>query len=182
MIKVNLGCGWRNFGKDWIHVDGGDYAHLSKKYKTIELYEFADNSIDVIYASHLIAYFDQVELSALLKQWFRKLKKGGVLRLATPNFEVMVELYNSCQVKLEDITGPLYGKMQMGEETIYHKTTYDCITLEKLLKEAGFNYTTPYNWKNTDHAQFDDHSQAYLAPKGDKVNGVLISLNIECKK
>ena len=28
MIKINLGCGWRNFGKDWIHIDGGDYSHL----------------------------------------------------------------------------------------------------------------------------------------------------------
>ena len=27
-MKFNLGCGWRNFGKDWIHVDGGDYDHL----------------------------------------------------------------------------------------------------------------------------------------------------------
>lgn len=182
MIKVNLGCGWRNFGKDWIHVDGGDYAHLSKKYKTIELYEFTDNSIDVIYASHLIAYFDQVELSALLKQWFRKLKKGGVLRLATPNFEVMTELYNSCRVELNDIMGPLYGKMQMGEETIYHKVTYDLKTLNDLLFATGFDRTITYDWRETDHAQFDDHSQAYLCPKGDKEKGVLISLNIECKK
>ena len=36
-----------------------------------------------------------------------------------------------------------------------------------------------YNWKNTEHAQFDDHSQAYL-PDMDKENGTLISLNIEC--
>lgn len=182
MIKVNLGCGWRNFGKEWIHIDGGDYAHLSKKYKTIELYEFADDSIDIIYASHLIAYFDRVEFQSLLKQWYRKLKKGGVLRLATPDFETMMELYGTCKVKLEDIVGPLYGKMQMGDEIIYHKTTYDCITLEGVLKEAGFSNVQPYDWTKTDHAQFDDHSQAYLAPKGDKKKGTLISLNIECKK
>lgn len=182
MIKINLGCGVRNFGKDWIHIDGGEFEHLDKKYKTVELYEFPDNSIDLIYCSHLIAYFDQVEFSALLKQWYRKLKKGGVLRIATPNFEVMIDLYNSCKCELKDIIGPLYGRMDMNGELIYHKTTYDCITLEKLLKEAGFKHTQPYNWRKTDHSQFDDHSSAYLCPKGDKENGILISLNIEARK
>ena len=28
MIKLHLGCGWRNFGPEWIHIDGGDYEHL----------------------------------------------------------------------------------------------------------------------------------------------------------
>jgi predicted SAM-dependent methyltransferase len=182
MIKVNLGCGQRNFGKEWIHIDGGSFAHLSKKYKSVELYEFPDDSIDVLYASHLIAYFDKVELSALLKQWRRKLKKGGVLRLATPDFEVMVELYNGLKVELQDIIGPLYGKMQMGDEWIYHKTTYDRKNLDQLLFDAGFNRSISYDWKHTDHSQFDDHSQAYLCPKGDKDNGVLISLNIETIK
>ena len=27
-MKFNIGCGWRNFGKGWIHIDGGDYDHL----------------------------------------------------------------------------------------------------------------------------------------------------------
>jgi hypothetical protein len=31
MIKINLGCGWRNFGKDWYHIDGGDYDHLDSR-------------------------------------------------------------------------------------------------------------------------------------------------------
>ena len=27
-MRFNIGCGWRDFGKDWIHIDGGDYDHL----------------------------------------------------------------------------------------------------------------------------------------------------------
>ena len=181
MIKINLGCGARNFGKDWVHIDGGDYAHLDKKYKSVELYEFPDDSIDVLYASHLIAYFDQVELSVLLKQWKRKLKKGGVLRLATPDFDIITGLYQQGEVCFCDIVGPLYGRMQMSDELIYHKTAYDFETLKKLLNENQFSDVNQYDWRKTDHAQFDDHSQAYL-PKMDKENGILISLNIECRK
>ena len=28
MVKLSLGCGKRDFGSDWIHIDGGDYDHL----------------------------------------------------------------------------------------------------------------------------------------------------------
>ena len=30
-IKLNLGCGWRNFGPTWTHIDGGTYPHLNSK-------------------------------------------------------------------------------------------------------------------------------------------------------
>lgn len=34
-------------------------------------------------------------------------------------------------------------------------------------------------WKNTEHSQFDDYSQSYI-PHMDKINGTLMSLNVEC--
>ena len=38
-----------------------------------------------------------------------------------------------------------------------------------------------YDWRKTEHAKFDDHSQAYL-PHFEKEEGTLISLNVESKK
>lgn len=29
MIKLNIGCGKRNFGEDWIHIDGSNYGPRS---------------------------------------------------------------------------------------------------------------------------------------------------------
>lgn len=182
MIKVNLGCGKRDFGPDWIHIDGGDYPHLNKEYGSISELKMNNNSVDLLYASHLIAYFSREEFKNILKEWFRVLKPGGILRLATPDFDDMTTLYQSGGVELKDIIGPLYGKMRMGEEWIYHKETYDFKTLNHILIDSGFKTIVYYDWRKTDHAQFDDHSQAYLCPKGDKENGVLISLNIECVK
>ena len=28
MIKINMGCGCRNFGDEWTHINGGAYEHL----------------------------------------------------------------------------------------------------------------------------------------------------------
>ena len=63
-MKINIGCGWRNFGGDWVHVDGGDYSHLDSK--DVNLPEYAPNTADLIYASHLIAYFDRDEIKLVL--------------------------------------------------------------------------------------------------------------------
>ena len=86
MKKINMGCGWRNFGSSWIHIDSGDYDHLN--YKSItNLQQFEDNSIDLIYASHVIEYFDRAQVLPLLKEWKRVLKPSGIFRIAVPNFK-----------------------------------------------------------------------------------------------
>ena len=179
MIKVNLGCGWRNFGKDWHHVDGGDYDHLDSH--DIFNLPFEDGTVDIIYASHVIAYFDREEIIPIIKNWKNKLKNGGILRLATPDFGQMMELYSNSHWKIDSFLGPLYGKMKMGKDTIYHKTAWDESSLFEMLKSVGFNDYARYDWKDYDvHVKNDDHSQAYL-PKMDKENGILISLNVEAK-
>ncbi len=180
MIKLNIGCGWRNFGKDWIHIDGGDYDHLD--YKNITKLDFEDNSVDLIYASHVLEYFDRDEAVLVLKEWHRVLKNNGTLRIAVPDFYAMTQLYLLNQYPLKTFLGPLFGKMKMGEDMIYHKTTYDWNSLCEILTDTGFQKFQKYNWQDYDvHVENDDHSQAYI-PHMDKENGKLISLNIECNK
>ena len=179
MIKINMGCGWRDFGKDWIHIDGGDYSHLDSK--DIFNLPYEDNSVDLIYASHVIEYFNREEVKDVLNEWIRVLKPNGKLRLAVPDFEVIVGLYFSKEYSLDRFLGPLYGKMPMGEETIYHKTTYDFKSLKLLLENLNMKNVIEYDWRETEHSEFDDHSQAYI-PHMDKDNGTLISLNVECIK
>jgi len=112
MIKLNLGCGWRNFGKDWIHIDGGNYKHLHS-HNIIKL-PFKDNSVNLIYASHVFEYFDRKEGEKVLREWFRVLKKDGVLRIAVPDFESIANLYVNEEILLDKFLGVLYGRMEMG--------------------------------------------------------------------
>jgi predicted SAM-dependent methyltransferase len=117
-----------------------------------------------------------------LQEWYRVLKPDGILRLAVPNFRAMVELYLSEEYPIENFLGPLYGKMKMGRDMIYHKTTYDWNSLFNLLKKIEFSEIRKYNWEDYQvHVENDDHSQAYI-PHMDKKNGKLISLNIEAIK
>jgi len=177
-IKLHLGCGWRNFGPDWIHVDGGNYPHL--KFNDITNLPYQNDMVDVIYASHVIEYFDRNEIKTVLAEWHRVLRPAGVLRIAVPDFLKLMWVYQDTK-DLNNILGPLFGRMPMGDQTIYHKTVYDFKSLKELLETLGFYNIIHYNWKETDHAHYDDHSQAYY-PHMDKENGLLISLNIEATK
>jgi predicted SAM-dependent methyltransferase len=179
MIKVNMGCGWRNFGDDWIHIDGGNYDHLD--HHSITELPFEDDSVDLIYASHVLEYFDRTEVLEVLSEWYRVLAPGATLRLAVPDFEAMARLYCYDFCNLNMFLGPLYGKIEMKEDVVYHKTVYDFESLKDLMEFMNFENVQRYDWRATEHANFDDHSQAYI-PHMDKENGMLISLNIECKK
>ena len=181
MFKINMGCGWRDFGEGWIHVDGGDYDHLDSN--DIFIRDYENDSVDLIYVSHFIEYFDREEIVSLLERWKEVLKLNGVLRLAVPNFSKIASLYIKSYEPygMDDFVGLLYGKMPMGDKTIYHKTVYDFRSLSKLLESVGFRDVKHYDWRDTEHSQFDDHSQAYL-PHMDKENGTLMSLNVECIK
>lgn len=176
-MKLHLGCGKRDFGPEWVHIDCGDHQHIT--FHNIVSLPFEDNSCDVVYASHVIEYFDRESIVDVLKEWHRVLKLGGIIRLAVPDFEAMIKLYYFKMMPIEIFLGPLYGKMQPpGCEVIYHKTTYDFRSLKALLKDIGFDNVRLYDWRQTEHGCIDDHSQAYI-PHMDKNNGTLISLNVE---
>ena len=179
-MKLNLGCGKRNFGKDWIHIDGTKYDHIHSN--DIVNLPFNDNSIDLIYASHVFEYFDREEANEVLQKWKKKLKRFGVLRLSVPNFKIYSKLYSEDKITLDQCVGPLYGKWEMTDNNlIYHKTIYDFVSLKKKLEYNKFSNITLWDWKKTNHSTFDDYSQSYI-PHMDKEFGHLMSLNIQCIK
>jgi len=180
-MKIHMCCGNRNFGNDWINIDGQNYPHVNYNDVT-NLSQFKNNSIDLIYCSHGISYFDQYEIIPILQEWRRVLKPKGYLRLAVPDFKIMSRLVIDKKIDLNSIVGPLYGRMLVNNKYIYHKITYDFDTLKKILESCDFYDIHRYNWRRTEHSQFDDCSQAYLLPKMNKNKGILISLNVQCTK
>jgi predicted SAM-dependent methyltransferase len=183
-MKLHLGCG-RRYIPGFVHVDLCDFPHIDYRHGVSSLPMFGDESVEFIYASHVLSYFDREEVKAVLAEWRRVLKIGGILRLAVPDFEALVKVYEITK-DLNKILGPLYGRM-VGESQrnakmlIYHKTVYDFDSLKRILEECLFSDVHPYDWRETLHKNYDDYSQAYF-PHMDKEHGLLISLNVEALK
>ncbi len=179
-MKLHLGCGER-YLEGFTHVDLAKYDHIDYEIPVDNLEIFSDNSIEEIYASHVIEYFDREEIKSVLKEWNRVLKKNGVLRIAVPNLPELIKVYETYN-DLNNILGPLYGKWKIDNKTIYHKTVYDEKSLTSVLEQAGFRDIRKWDWKTVFiNKEYDDHSQAYF-PHMDKENGIHISLNLECNK
>ncbi len=180
--KLHLGCGER-YLEGYLHIDINEFEHIDYKTKVDNLDMFDENSIEEIYASHLLEYFDIYESIEVLNEWKRVLIKGGKLRLAVPNFTNLIEVYKKTG-SIADIIGPIIGRWELSNnDLIYHKQIFDEKSLEGLLIKSGFKNIKQWDWREftKEHPNFDDHSQAYF-PHMDKENGIHVSLNVICIK
>ena len=185
-VKLHLGCGERAI-PGFIHIDVNDLPHIDYRRSIDDLSIFDTGTVDLIYSSHTLEYFDRLEVMTVLKEWYRVLKKGGVLRIAVPDFEAIVKIYKEYgSLEHRGILGPLYGRWEYNDESgathvIHHKTVYDYKSLELVLINSGFSDIGRYDWRETIHRDYDDFSQAYI-PHMDRTNGLLISLNVKAIK
>jgi len=181
VVQLHLGCGKR-YIPGFIHIDLADFPHIDYKTDVSDLSMFEDNSVEKIYACHVLEYFDRIQVKDVLKEWHRVLKPKGILRVAVPDFEALVKVYQQYG-DLSLIIGPLYGRWEIEDtqKVIYHCTVYDFESLKNVLESAGFANIHRYDWRKTIHKDYDDYSQAYI-PHMDKEHGLLISLNLEGEK
>jgi predicted SAM-dependent methyltransferase len=163
-----------------VHVDALSLPHVDVV-GPVERLPFDDGSASLVYASHVLEHFDRLSYREVLKEWFRVLAPGGVLRLAVPDFAACASIYYEQGLK-DGLTG-LVGLIVGGQRDEYdfHKMIFDEPFLTKALLETGFSEVRRWDWRTTEHAEIDDYSQAYL-PHLDKEAGRLMSLNLEAVK
>jgi ubiquinone/menaquinone biosynthesis C-methylase UbiE len=182
-LQLHLGCGKR-YIPGFVHVDVDDFPHIDYRASIDRLPMFESDTVDLIYCCHAFTYFDRLQASEVLAEWRRVLKPAGILRLAVPDFEALARLYETTG-DLTLILGPLFGRITVetvqGPQVLYERTTYDFRSMERICLQAGFKAVARYDWRQTIHKEYDDHSQAYF-PHMDKEHGVLLSLNVEAVK
>lgn len=175
--KLHLGCGVKHF-PGWFHVDALDYPHVDHIGRVENLDFVPTGSAGLVYACHLLEHFNRKTYMDALREWRRVLRKGGILRLAVPDYEACARLYLSGKLVrgIEDVRGLMVGGQR--DQYDFHGMIFDEPDLTRALKEVGFSEVRRWDWRQTEHARVDDYSQAYL-PHMDKVNGTLVSLNLE---
>lgn len=177
MKKLHLGCGEKHIN-GFINIDTRDLHSVDIIDDVKNLKSFDNNSIDLIYASHILEHITRIEYTDVLKRWYNLLNSNGILRIAVPDIEKVFQHYQ-INGDLRQLRGFLWGGQSHGFN--YHYCGWDFKTLEEDLLKIGFKEVKRYDWRETEHNDIDDFSQCYL-PHMDKENGMLMSLNIEAKK
>ena len=116
MNLLNLGCGL-SFHPEWTNVDFTSRAKGVIEHDLMKGLPFADESFDVVYHSHLIEHFPKSYTPVFLKECFRVLRHGGIIRIATPDLEQIARLYLS-----------LLDKADKGDKSAQDK--YEWILIE----------------------------------------------------
>jgi predicted SAM-dependent methyltransferase len=152
MIKIHLACGVK-YKDGWHNVDINNGVKADE-YADIMWVDFwgkiPDNSVDFFYNEHFIEHENAPRGKWFLKQCYKKLKPGGVLRIATPDLREVAENYLSGNWKnekwLTEVPQGEYIKtgaeyLNIGMRDWMHQFLYDQETLEKYMHESGFSQT-----------------------------------------
>lgn len=124
---------------------------------------FSSNSVEVLYTSHVLEHFPRWKAQEIVKETFRVLKPGGLIRVIVPDLEVLCRRYLlTFGLPIDNLTpaqrAPLdatafnllfYTKdhvtstkasLDMRIAGLFpHMYNYDFLDLSKLLSTAGFS-------------------------------------------
>jgi len=175
-MKLHLGSGTKRI-EGFVNIDIRYLPGVDEVNNVKFLRNYKDNSIDLIYACHVLEHFGRWETEDVLRRWCELLKPGGILRLAVPNFSAICDYYNKTE-DLPKLMGLLYGGQDYPEN--YHFAAFDFKSTSDMLIKLGFSKVSLYDWENTEHASIDDYSKAYIPHMS--TDGTLMSLNIEAIK
>lgn len=170
--KVHIGCGTVNI-EGWINIDARSASHVHIDTDVVDLATFSDASLGEIYTCHMLEHLSFEEVRKILAIFMVKLKPGGTLRIAVPDFSQLARLYVEQGVGLETIKYALMG----GQDYAYnfHKSVFDRDTLTRLLQDTGFQQVQSYDTVEDFGTELGDWSTG-------KISGVPISLNLKACK
>jgi SAM-dependent methyltransferase len=133
-----------------------------------------DSDADLIYACHVFEHVERQEAATVLRNWYRFLKPGGVLRLSVPDFDAVLRVYELSGRDIAEIVRPLMGGQLNTLD--FHYSLFNRTYLQKLLIDAGFRQVREWDPLNCVYHNFRDWADFRWSIVGEKIP---ISLNLE---
>lgn len=154
MIKVHIACGDK-YKTDWINTDINPNVKKDMFVDMTKALPFEDGSVDLIYSEHSIEHITAEEGRGFIRECWRVLKKGGVLRIATPDLQEIAQEYLSGNwieaAWLREV--PQGGIIECGAEFFNtamrdwdHKFLYDSECLTSYIRDYGFGDVRRVEW------------------------------------
>jgi len=118
-IRLNVGAG---------DAPMPDYVNLDiKSGVDCRALPYEDDSVDEIRASHVLEHFPRAETMATIRHWRNKLKPGGLLKIAVPDIDWLIDHRFDGDEKWE-----AYILGGQTDETDQHKALFNFHKLEEL--------------------------------------------------
>jgi ubiquinone/menaquinone biosynthesis C-methylase UbiE len=169
-MKLNLGCG-SQVVDGWVNVDYALGARLMRVplfsmlnrrirlfsmdwdsrifiHDLRERFPWEGSSVDKIYSSHTLEHLSKEDGRNFLRECFRVLRPGGVLRIVVPDLEAFVSKYAKREMDADDFlikldvlsdrSGGFFKKLMSPYISYPHQCMYDTRRLVEIMHETGF--------------------------------------------
>jgi predicted SAM-dependent methyltransferase len=145
--KLQIGCG-SNFLQGWLNTDLRDcdnIAFLDAGGK----FPIESDTFDYIYSEHLFEHLTVEQQHNMLAESYRILKKGGVMRLATPSLDFLFKLYAN-PMALENKQYVNWAienipKLKIINNSIIDHEEYYCYVINNFFKAWGHQMIHNYS-------------------------------------
>ena len=136
-LRINLGCrrtrlpGYKNL--DIRPEQDVDFVADAR-----DLSQFADGSVDELRASNIYEHVTIPESNAVLKEWARVLRPGGILWLSVPDFDFCVDIYLKSGRRMDEwLLFHMFGEQRHQYQ--FHYAVYNWPLMRGMLHDAGFS-------------------------------------------
>lgn len=162
-IMLNLGCG-TDYKEPWVNIDNNSDENIEKLDLNWDLRNplpYKDNSVDFIFNEHFFEHLEVEEALKSMKDFRRVLKQGGIMRIAMPDLESVVDHYQSVPLDQDPVIKEFNLEfvktraewMNISFRWWGHKWLYDWEELERRLKEAGFTKMKRCKLRESTHSE-----------------------------
>jgi SAM-dependent methyltransferase len=174
-LRLHLGCGPID-APGFVNVDLLDAPHVHVQRPLDDLSSFASGCAALVYACHCLEHFGYRHTQAVLQEWTRVLRPGGVLRIAVPDFAVFARAYQG-GAPLSEIEGWVMGGQDYRLN--FHCAIFDEQLLGTLMTGVGLTDIRQWDPQKVDHHDFVDESSNVFRTG---TLAVPLSLNLEGTK
>ncbi len=149
-LLVNVGCG-RNGKSGWVNIDSSRAPQTTCIYDCRKRLPLPDTCAKAVFTEHLLEHLEYLEEAPVfLAECRRILEPGGVLRVVVPDGRKYLKAYASGDWDEMRAISPMALGRDTNRTTLMeivnehfrqvgqHRFSYDYETLERLLREIGF--------------------------------------------
>jgi len=157
-VCINIGCG-PNVLSGWINVDIARSQGVDIVWDLRQGLPFASESCMAIFGEHVIEHMTKTDAEPLLRECYRVLQPGGILRLSTPDAGRFLRSYAGDGEFLRDTRFPERADTLMDRANMMmrehgqHLWAYDADSLLQLLRTAGFSSALEQQFGVSVHAR-----------------------------
>jgi predicted SAM-dependent methyltransferase len=149
-LSLNLGSGGKGLA-NWVNVELIRARDTTLCLDIRRKLPLADNSVGRISCEHVVEHLDfREDIPAVLADWFRVLRPGGIVRIIVPDAKAFLEAYVAGDRQQwlalnwdpQNLPHDIYTPMHIINHTFHqegeHLFAYDAETLKWSLQQAGF--------------------------------------------